>query len=138
MEVQVRPKLTSKTILIAVCVTVLFAAGTLKSREDYMRSLPVFKHYKCLLCHTSGTPASSSDLNAFGVDFKKNGYVWNEALAIKDSDGDGFLNGIELGDDGGDGIPEIGFERSNPGDRFNTPSSVDQGTWGILKSLFED
>jgi len=138
MEVQVRPKLTSRTILILTCVMVLSVAGTLKSRDLYMHSLPVYKHYKCTLCHTSGTPTSSSDLNSFGADFKTNGFIWNNALAIKDSDGDGFLNGIELGDDLGDGTPDIGFERSNPGDRFNTPNSIDRSTWGILKSLFED
>ena len=133
-----RPKLTSKGILILVCVTVLFVAGTLKSRETYMRSLPVYKHYKCTLCHTSGAPTSSNDLNSFGADFRTNGYTWDNALAIRDSDGDGFLNGVELGDDGGDGAADIGFERSNPGDRFNTPNSIDRSTWGILKSLFED
>jgi hypothetical protein len=37
----------------------------------------------------------------------------------------------------GDGVADIGFERSNPGDRLNTPNSIDKGTWGILKSLFE-
>lgn len=137
MEVEVRPKLTSWSIIIVLCAVVLAFAGTIMSREDYMRSLPVYKHYKCRLCHSTGSP-SSYDLNGFGADFQSNGYKWNKALANKDSDGDGFLNGIELGDDGGDGVPEIGFERSNPGDQFNTPNSIDRGTWGILKSLFED
>ena len=59
-------------------------------------------------------------------------------IAVKDSDLDGFSNGLELGDEDGDGIPEIGIERSNPGDPLNTPSSVDRETWGLIKSLFED
>jgi hypothetical protein len=71
------------------------------------------------------------------MDFKENGFTWDAALSAQDSDGDGFLNGIELGDENGDGVADIGFERSNPGDRLNTPNSIDKGTWGILKSLFE-
>jgi hypothetical protein len=138
MEVVVRLKLKSQAILILACAAVLCIAGTLKSREDYMLSLPVYKHYKCLLCHTVARPTSATELNVFGLDFKSNGHTWNEAIADKDSDGDGFPNGIELGDENGDGIPDVGFERSNPGDRMNTPNSIDQGTWGLLKSLFED
>jgi len=115
-----------------------FVAGTLMGREDYMRSLPVYRHYKCLLCHRSAAPVSGQDLNPFGVDFRKNGYVWNATLAVKDSDSDGYPNGDEIGDVEGDGIPEVGFESSNPGDPMNIPNSIDRGTWGILKSLFEE
>jgi len=136
--VQVRSKLRFEAVVLIVAVAALFAAGALKSREDYMQSLPLYKHYKCTLCHASSQPTSSIDLNNFGLDFKKNGYQWDAALSAKDSDGDGFPNGIELGDENGDGLAEIGFERSNPGDRLNTPNSVDRGTWGILKSLFQD
>ncbi|MDD4857577.1 MAG: hypothetical protein PHD74_05650 [Candidatus Krumholzibacteria bacterium] len=133
-----RPKLRREIILVFACAAVLFTAGTLKSREDYMTSLPVYKHFKCLLCHASARPTSSSDLNVFGAAYRANGHSWDAAIAIADSDGDGYANGIELGDENGDGTAEIGFERSNPGDRSNTPNSVDLGTWGLLKSLFED
>lgn len=132
-----RPKLKNEIILVFACAAVLFVAGTLKSREDYMKSLPVYKHFKCLLCHTSARP-TSAELNVFGADFKANGHYWNGTLARKDSDGDGYTNGIEIGDEQGDGEADIGFERSNPGDRANTPNSIDRGTWGLLKSLFED
>jgi hypothetical protein len=137
LEVQVRLKLDRKVILVLACVVVAFLAGSVRSNEDYMKSLPVYKHYRCLLCHNSANPMSA-DLNSFGTDFKKNGYAWNSTLAVKDSDGDGFPNGDELGDANGDGVAEIGLERSNPGDRLNTPNSVLRSTWGILKSLFED
>jgi hypothetical protein len=133
----VRPKLKLNAIIILGLATVLFAAGTLKSRDEYMRSLPVFRHYRCLLCHKSAAPVSA-DLNSFGNDFKKNGYMWNSALALKDSDGDGYPNGDELGDANGDGVADVGFEYSNPGDPRNVPNSIDRGTWGILKSLFEE
>jgi hypothetical protein len=104
-----------------------------------MRVLPVYKHYRCAICHTSSNPViGSAGLNSFGSDFMNNGYQWNSNLAAKDSDGDGYANGLELGDDNGDGSPDISFERSNPGDRYNTPNSVDRQTWGIIKSLFEN
>lgn len=132
-----RSKLKVRAVLVFALATAFVFAGTIKSREDYMNSLPVYKHYKCMLCHASSRPTSSSDLNGFGIDFKKNGYTWDSVLSAKDSDNDGFPNGIELGDDNGDGTAEIGFERSNPGDRLNTPNSINRDTWGILKSLFE-
>ena len=132
-----RPKLKLNVIVILVLAAVICVAGTLKSREEYMRSLPVFRHYRCLLCHKSAAPVSA-DLNSFGSDFKKNGYSWNNALALKDSDGDGYPNGDEIGDGDGDGTADVGFEYSNPGDPMNVPNSIDRGTWGILKSLFEE
>jgi len=124
---------------LIVLVLAAFGASALLSSETFMRSLPVYKHYKCALCHTVANPSlGNASLNAFGNDFKNNGYKWNAALASKDSDGDGYSNGVELGDDNGDGTPDISFERSNPGDQYNTPNSVDRRTWGVIKSLFED
>jgi hypothetical protein len=123
-------------ILLIICAAMLLAA-VLKGREQYMLELPVYRRYGCGLCHNSSNPVSD-DLNAFGEDFRANRYVWNEDLASKDSDGDNYANGIELGDEDGDGDPEILIERSNPGDPLNSPSSIDKETWGIIKSLFRD
>jgi dopamine beta-monooxygenase len=44
------------------------------------------------------TPNTGSSINAFGQDFKANGFQWTEALCKMDSDGDGRSNGKELGD----------------------------------------
>ena len=121
-----------------LCAFALAAAGAVYGEEVYMKKLPVYRTYRCAICHKSAQPVSGQDLNAFGVDFRSNSFEWNYALASKDSDADGFRNGLELGDENGDGIPEIAVERSNPGDPLNTPNSVDRSTWGILKSLFED
>ena len=65
-----RPKLKLNAAIIFILAAVIFAAGTLKSREEYMRSLPVYRRYKCLLCHKSSAPVSGLDLNGFGSDFK--------------------------------------------------------------------
>jgi hypothetical protein len=80
----------------------------------------------------------NAPLNAFGIDFHANGDKWDSTLAMKDSDQDGFANGIEIGDDEGDGIPNISMERSNPGNPLDKPSSVDEESWGIIKKLFTD
>ncbi|XP_076104062.1 temptin-like [Mytilus galloprovincialis] len=36
--------------------------------------------------------------NPFGIDFRKNGMRWTQSLCNRDSDGDGYSNGEELGD----------------------------------------
>ncbi len=122
--------------MLIICLAVLLS-GVLKGREDYMQLLPVYRHYRCKLCHQSAIPGSS-DLNQFGIDFRSNSYKWDEVLADKDSDGDQYKNGLELGDEDGDGEPEVLIERSNPGDPLNNPTSIDKDTWGVIKNLFKD
>ena len=77
-------------------------------------------------------------LNVFGADFLANLRRWDAALAGLDSDGDGCLNGVELGDSDGDGVADGNIERltSNPG-AADCGSSLDVTTWGSLKALFE-
>ena len=132
-----RPLLRLRWIVVLVVCVSACLAGVALSNSSHMDVLPVHDHFKCKLCHASTVP-SAQDLNNFGLDFKANGYVWNNALAKKDSDGDGYLNGIELGDETGDGIPEISVERSNPGDPLNYPNSIDKATWSAIKNLFEE
>jgi hypothetical protein len=121
-----------------VCIAA-FAAGAILSSETLMSKLPVYERYQCALCHALSEPVTgNAPLNAFGNDFHANGDKWDNALAIKDSDGDSFTNGFELGDDEGDGIPDISRERSNPGNHDDTPSSLDEESWGIIKKLFTD
>jgi len=134
----VRPELKGRVLVILLVCVVIAAAGTLKSRDEYMEKLPVYRQFKCTICHQSPDPITGTDLNNFGKDFKKYGYEWNSTLAGLDSDGDGFSNGIELGDEDGDGSPEVSIERSNPGDPINHPSSIDPKTWSIIKGLFAE
>jgi hypothetical protein len=129
--------LKRRSIILLIVIATVLVSGVLKSREDYMETLPVYKRYMCSLCHTSTTPGAS-DLNGFGEDFRGNSYVWDKQLAEMDSDGDDYPNGLELGDEDGDGEPETYVERSNPGDPLNNPSSIDKDTWGIIKNLFKD
>jgi hypothetical protein len=124
-------------LVIGLCI-IAFTAGSLLATQDYMTNqLPWCTNYRCAVCHTSSNPTvGSSELNNFGSDFVKNGKQWNAALAAKDSDNDGYPNGIELGDNDGNGMPEVAVERSNPGDPHNYPSSIDPETWSVIKNLF--
>ncbi|ESO83433.1 hypothetical protein LOTGIDRAFT_59142, partial [Lottia gigantea] len=42
--------------------------------------------------------SGGGDLNEFGTDYDKAGRTWTQSLCMKDSDGDGYTNGQELGD----------------------------------------
>ncbi|KAJ8315267.1 hypothetical protein KUTeg_007417 [Tegillarca granosa] len=46
--------------------------------------------------HTNA--AGGGQLNPFGQDFSDNEYAWSKDMCLKDSDGDGKLNGVEIGD----------------------------------------
>lgn len=133
-----RPKLRFHSIGSCIIFITAAMAGAVMSTQDYMENnLPVYNRYRCGICHTSMESPTSLNLNTFGNDFRANAYVWNTELAGKDSDGDGYPNGIELGDDQGEWRPSTSVERSNPGDGFDTPNSIERKTWSIIKSLFE-
>ena len=79
---------------------------------------------------------SNKGLNTFGADFVANGAKWDQTLANLDSDGDGYKNGLEIGDEDGDGTPSVTRERKQSGRPFGTPSSLDEHTWGRNKKAF--
>ncbi len=104
-----------------------------------IEQLPVATRFGCQNCHFSSQP-TGPDLNPFGVDFRGNNRVWNADLAQMDSDDDGCLNGVELGDSDGDGQLDgnIHEENGNPGvaDDCGSGALTDEVTWGALKALF--
>jgi len=78
----------------------------------------------CVLCHTS--PAGGGPRNKFGQDVgaitgSASRPFWTAALAEKDSDGDGFSNGVELGDPEGDFTTIAGWAPTRPGDASSKP-----------------
>ncbi len=89
-----------------------------------------FNSFSCNTCHTDG---GGSPLNLFGLEVKTRVRVdncedrfWEEALAILDSDADGFSNGVELLDPQGvwrpgEAQPGNPAFLSNPGDPDSTP-----------------
>ena len=126
-------------VLCAVPVAMLVTPEQADGETALMQRLPAFSKFQCALCHTSSAPTVSNfTLNGFGNDFKANGNVWNEALALKNSDGDRCSNGFELGDQDGDGVYDQGanvVENSNPGVPDCT-LPVDPATWGLIKEIF--
>jgi hypothetical protein len=101
--------------------------------------LPITEPFRCVVCHVeSPENGGGTTLNAFGADFVTNLHVWDATLANQDSDRDGCLNGVELGDSDGDGAADGNIERltTNPG-AADCGASPDVTTWGELKALFE-
>ena len=122
--------------LVAAC------AGGARATNLDMSRLPVRTPNLCLACHTASTPtAGNAGLNVFGLDFRANGRVWDSNLAALDSDGDGCLNGVEVGDSDGDGRADgnVTAQAGNPGvaDDCGSGPFVDEVMWGALKAMFE-
>jgi hypothetical protein len=126
--------------LALVSAALTFSARPAAGESNQMAKLPSSSRFKCLICHLSPAPVpGSNELNPFGVDFQKNGNVWNRVLAQINSDGDNCVNGFELGDLDGDGFMDFGAEEenSNPGDRTDCSIALSEQTWGKIKELFK-
>lgn len=127
-------------VLALVCL--LAAPPGVLATEFEMAKLPVTEPNLCLACHQLTNPTSGrSDLNPFGADFLANGRIWDLELASLDSDGDGCLNGVEIGDSDGDGRADgnVTEQTGNPGvsDECGSGSLVDEELWGNLKAMFD-
>ncbi len=133
----------SRLATAALAVAALAAsAGASRATNLDMAKLPVVTPNLCLACHVAAAPtATNKALNVFGLDFRANGRIWDSNLAAIDSDGDGCLNGVEVGDSDGDGSPDgnVTSQAGNPGVADNCGSGplVDEKTWGALKAMFD-
>ncbi|GFN79661.1 dopamine beta-hydroxylase [Plakobranchus ocellatus] len=73
--------------------------------------------------------------NVFGLDFKANGFQWNDEICRADSDGDGWTNGYELGDPDCTWSPGQTPSRSDnithPGicDPYNSPECLEKNSF---------
>ncbi|MDO9171139.1 MAG: hypothetical protein Q7W29_04825 [bacterium] len=124
------------SIVVALVILNVAAAS---ATETLMDRLPLNARFSCLNCHTVAAPTSATAaLNPFGAAFRDGGSVWDNALAVQDSDGDGCTNGAEVGDIDGNGQIDGGVteESSNPGDEDCSASILDEKTWGQLKAMF--
>jgi len=137
---------TRSTGLLACAVATALGAflwlNPALATEADMAQLPVTAPNLCLACHTQESPSPGfADLNHFGADFLENGRVWNSDLAQLDSDNDGCVNGVEVGDADGDGNADGNVEEQsgNPGvhDDCGSGQLVDEKTWGALKAMFD-
>jgi len=130
--------------LVQLSVTLMVAVvlcSPARATVDDMDLLPVADPFLCLICHVSNPDQTgSTDLNSFGTAFLANGRVWDLTLASLDSDNDGCVNGVELGDADADGESDgnVSSLQSNPGDGTDCGGAgVDATSWGELKSLFD-
>jgi len=129
-------------VFVVLVVVGALSISPAHATQQYMDLLPVVNPYLCMTCHSSENPsAGNSSLNPFGDDFENNGRVWDYHLANLNSDGDGCLNGVELGDSDGDGVSDgnVTEQAGNPGVRDNCGSGslVDEKTWDALKAMFD-
>ncbi|MBL9171843.1 MAG: hypothetical protein JNN07_29200 [Verrucomicrobiales bacterium] len=87
-----------------------------------MDLIPNGNVYGCSTCHDSG---GGGPRNLFGYAVEEvvigSQPFWDVALALLDSDQDGFTNGEELGDPDGDGIVDPALPVSHPGDPLSFP-----------------
>ena len=133
------PKVTVAVVWLSVaCLWI----GTAGATEEDMGKLAVIIPHLCAACHVVEDPVvGNAALNPFGLDFLENGRIWDTDLAQLNSDGDGCLNGVELGDSDGDGVPDgnVTQQAGNPGvpDNCGSGSLVDQRTWDALKAMFD-
>jgi hypothetical protein len=145
MKLEISTGSLSTASALAACVLwtcVVQLAGPALATEVDMARLPVTDPNLCLSCHLVVQPTPASfELNPFGVDYLANGRLWDANLANLDSDGDGCLNGVEVGDSDGDGEPDgnVDSQAGNPGipDDCGSGSLVDEKTWGALKAMFD-
>lgn len=68
--------------------------GALAAKSGFVGRLP--SNAGCETCHFS--QGGGGARYRFGNDFRDAGLRWTSALAALDSDGDGYTNGVELGD----------------------------------------
>jgi hypothetical protein len=132
---------TPLSVTVTAAMLMLWAA-TAGATEFDMSRLPVQSPNLCLACHTVDAPTvGTAELNPFGADFLANGSLWDSNLAQLDSDDDGCLNGVEVGDSDGDGNPDgnVTEQAGNPGvgGDCGSGSLVDEKTWGTLKAMFD-
>ena len=111
---------------LVVILSVFLVSLSASSRSWRVAQIPNGQSLSCLNCHLSKTGGS---INKFGAEVKgivRSGSFdafWSAALASKDSDGDGYTNGEELGDINGDGTIDSNIvEVTNPGDLSSFPS----------------
>ncbi len=94
-----------KSILLCFCFICLIYNISSGLSED-LNNIPNANYLKigqksrCQICHDYRQPIASdpgtTGLNQFGLDYQTCGKSWNSCLGEKDSDGDKYINKIEL------------------------------------------
>jgi len=86
------------------------------ARENRVSQIPHGNRFSCDICHTPTRGLTDFGFDSF--DFTENGNVVWERLAQRDSDRDGYTNGMELGDPNGTWRPG----QPNPSGPYTDPN----------------
>lgn len=114
-------------LFFTIFFTVLIAISAF-SRSGWVTQIPNGNKNSCNNCHPSGNYGQTNEFGKAAGFYVSGGKVnWGEALALLDSDGDGFTNGAELQDPDGkwiQGNPAPGDFAlvTNPGDASSFPN----------------
>ena len=114
----------SLTLLVIGCALQCAFIEKTHARSFRVGMLPNGNALGCASCHirnSGGGPRTPFGDEVRSIVGGSRAPFWSEVLASMDSDGDGFSNGIELGDPDGDGIAEAGAQVTNPGDTDSFP-----------------
>lgn len=113
-----------KISVLGVMVSWALFCSNAEAREHRVQQLPHGVQFSCDICHTP-----TRGLTDFGFDsfeFTEGGNVVWARLAERDSDGDGYTNGVELGDPNGAWRPG----QANPAGPISDPGDADSNFCG--------
>ncbi|MBL9135805.1 MAG: CHRD domain-containing protein [Verrucomicrobiales bacterium] len=103
----------------------LLIASSAMGRDFRVSQLPNGNRLGCGACHNSsggGGPRNSFGQAVQAITGSANRAFWSATLAAEDSDGDGFSNGVEVGDPEGDRSVITGWVPTNPGNANSKPA----------------
>jgi hypothetical protein len=112
-------------IPVVIILGTMLATQSVRASSSFVNRIPNGGSLGCADCHVNA--GGGGTRTTFGEAFRSNSHLWNAALATPDSDGDGYSNGVELGDPSGtwtSGQPNPPGPVYNPGVASSHPSGT--------------